>query len=515
MSNHFYKKPTEFSDNNLWAPKAEEMMKTSGIGVLTTRLYDDSGTLKISTGRIGINDGTVEGISNIDTVTTISIAGVSSGNWAEVYMSVSSTVVTFAAIDISGATTEQDIPSDFLNAYVSTKDGYYINSARRCIGIVWKTGGGALSHIIQTKFKYDDLFASTIYADSSSGIDIRDDDRNLAIHIHDGGNIGFGTSDIEAWSSDIFACEFNESAIAGYLASPRLYLLNNCYLDGAGNWKYKSTDEAARIWLRDDGTINFDTVTSGSADATITWVAKLKIDNANDYIGIGGYAGGSDRDCAFYFSSGAKLTYVQSTNRIFVDSCDLAVSSTTSSGVSILDPASSGSTDIGSASNYYDDINAKDFLDRSGVTKVDGIEAWNIIKNLKNEETTGFCKKIEDTGHNRLKFSCLPSWVWDDALEEVKEDIEYDDNTIISNIHFESQNKNIPIFQKGDKIAKKGEKSRVRIIKKTRKNEITGEKETYNEVQEAAEGVSYGGLISILLGVTKELVNRVEQLEKK
>lgn len=149
MANTFYREATDGGDNDVWA-NFELNQNRLALGAITSKLYNDSGTLKLSSGRIGIDNGSNKGSCVIDTITTISLASVSSGNWAKIEVSVSGTSVTIAAADIAAATDEAIIPSEFTGAYNGLKGGYYITSTKRCIGLAWKSGTGSLAGIINT-----------------------------------------------------------------------------------------------------------------------------------------------------------------------------------------------------------------------------------------------------------------------------------------------------------------------------------------------------------------------------
>jgi hypothetical protein len=316
MANTFWKLPIDHGDNNIWGPKTLKNLRAS-VRDINAELYDDTGTLKLTKGWIGIDDGTVAGVSDIDTVTTVDISGITSGIWAEIYMSISGTAVTIAAVDIAGATTEDDIPSAFLNSYDRVKGGYYIAASRRCLGIAWKTGGGALSHIINASSNTIDIFRGTIYARDSNGICIKDDDRNTWMCMKDGGQIiGMFTEDVEAWDSTFDVLEFKNQAIAVNNSTIAMSMVSNAYYDGS--WKYKTTDVATFINFNAAGTLKFNTAVSGTADTAITWENKFVIDNATDSIGIGGYAGGSNRDCYFYLADDTYFFWDESESALFL-----------------------------------------------------------------------------------------------------------------------------------------------------------------------------------------------------
>ena len=483
MANYFWKHPVDHGDNNLWGPKAAEIIQSGGIGANTCYLYDDSGTLKVSTGHIGISDGTVIGCSNIDTVTTISIAGVSNGNWAEVYMSVSGTSVTFAAIDISGATTETTIPTDFLNAFSTVKNGYYINAARRCIGIIWKTSGGALSHIINAHYRT----TRDIFAGGDDGLYLRDNAGNPWMSFQDGGkHIGIGHTDVESWDSGFFAFEAPKSAIS-LADTGAINLTWNAYYDGS--WKFKSSDTATRVSV--GGTaINFYFVSSGTIDNAITWVKAAEIGALG--MSFAGAAGGSDRDYDLFFTSGNTVFAWRETSNEFLINASLVP------GGSV-----SGIIDLGDAATYWDEVHCCDVIDESAFYIPDIEESYNLIKNLENEETEGFCKKCEKRGQKRLKYSQFPEHIYKNGLIEAKEDIIFNKSLTVNKQSFINRNIDIPVFKNNEVIVRKGEKSRY-VIKKS---------DNGKELFYTAEGMSYTGIISTLLGTVKKLIQEVEILK--
>lgn len=489
MANYFHKLPIDHGDANIWGPKTLANLKF-GVPDITCYIYDDAGTLKVSTGWVGIDDGTVKGVAEIDTVTSILITGVTSGIWAEIYMTVSATSVSFAAVDIAGATTLTTVPSGFLSSYTRTKGGHYINAARRCIGIAWKTSGGALGPVINAH-----------HCTISSGGD-------LASFTDPNGNTGFGTADIEAWPSGDIVMEFPLAAITANNSSPYINLCSNAYYDTA--WKYKSTYQATLLSMGASGVFSFLTAASGTIDTAITWVSKLKIDNATDSIGIGGYAGGSNRDSYFYFASDASLFWDESEGRLYIPSI---VEGNISYFDQVIPRTGGGTGNIGSATYYYNDVSSKAFTDRSAIWIEDPNAAYDIIKNAKNEDTTGFCAKVESRGQNRLKYSDFPDYCWDRAEEEAEEDIVFDDKMKINESTFTAQNRDVPVFTRSQTIIPKGTKTRYRVTKKKVKNPDTGIEEEIKEIGLAAEGFDLSAGISVLFGAVKKLIQKVEELE--
>lgn len=133
MANRFLREPITGGDDGSWAPYLLALTEAGGIGALTAYLYNDGGALKLSAGRIGINDGTNKGVCEMDTVQTISLAGVSDSTWAKIEVSVSGTAVTVAATEILGATRPGRI-TNLVSSYNAEKGGVYITATKRCIG---------------------------------------------------------------------------------------------------------------------------------------------------------------------------------------------------------------------------------------------------------------------------------------------------------------------------------------------------------------------------------------------
>jgi hypothetical protein len=150
MANQFWRFPVEGGDDGAWAPFADEHLRGAGTGSYSCNLYDDSGDLKISKGKIGINNGTVEGIADIDTVTLISLAAVTNGNWAKIEMTVSGTNVTFSAADTdTGVDTDPStLPTGFTGGWNGEKQGFYISATKRVIGLAWVNSSGTLEGVI-------------------------------------------------------------------------------------------------------------------------------------------------------------------------------------------------------------------------------------------------------------------------------------------------------------------------------------------------------------------------------
>jgi len=180
MANEFFRKPIIGGDNNAWAAYNDAYIKNA-IGDYTSYLFDDSGTLKVSAGRIGINDGTNLGVSIIEE-TAITLSG-TAGIWQKIEMTVSGTSVTFTATDIGGATNPAIIPPTFVAAYNASKGGYYMVAAARTIGVAWVDSAGDLYGVVNCK---DGVYGYEGSADIGStvtiGVDVMYWDQTTAEH---------------------------------------------------------------------------------------------------------------------------------------------------------------------------------------------------------------------------------------------------------------------------------------------------------------------------------------------
>lgn len=103
------------------------------------------------------------------------------------------------------------------------------------------------------------------------------------LRINSTGNIGIGSTDIEAWNAMI-ALESVKTAITFGTTVDNLEFFSNCYYDG--NYKYKSNGKAAQYYLY-DGTHNWRVASAGVANAAITWAEKLSINATGVMVGTG------------------------------------------------------------------------------------------------------------------------------------------------------------------------------------------------------------------------------------
>jgi len=147
MANEFTIEPATGGDSGIWGPKELEQNRMT-LGAITTKLYDDGGALKMTVGKIGLDNDSKKGSVWYKSIVTISLAGISTSTWAKIELSVSGTSTSITALDIAGETDANVIPTAFKNSYDPEKGGYYISTTKRCIGVVYVDALDALANII-------------------------------------------------------------------------------------------------------------------------------------------------------------------------------------------------------------------------------------------------------------------------------------------------------------------------------------------------------------------------------
>lgn len=169
MAYAFTRRPIAGADENTWAP-LEQAQNIAALSIYTGYLYNDSGTLKMKAGNIGINDGTNYGVASSTTDDTISLAGVTSGNWSYVYMSVSGASVTFSLVAIAGETDSDAFPSATVDALWSGSRGGFYSTSNRIVGVIYVNGSGNLSIIYNTQkqFKNNEFLRLPRFAEFNS-----------------------------------------------------------------------------------------------------------------------------------------------------------------------------------------------------------------------------------------------------------------------------------------------------------------------------------------------------------
>lgn len=95
---------------------------------------------------------------------------------------------------------------------------------------------------------------------------------NSDIVINDDGNMGFGTPDIEAWSSLYRAIQLSDRAsIAWRIAGDQMYLVINAYATDEFEWRYRADGDAMKFTV-DENFCSLARASEGVADAVITWI---------------------------------------------------------------------------------------------------------------------------------------------------------------------------------------------------------------------------------------------------
>jgi hypothetical protein len=143
----FTRRPIAGGDIAAWAP-FEEAQNEAGVGVMSGKLYNDAGVLKLPACLIGIDDGSNKGVAKFAAAETISLVGTSNSNWIKIELTVAGSATTLAAADIAGATDCTIIPASVKAAYNGLKGGFYLTATKRLIGLAWKNAAGTLLAIV-------------------------------------------------------------------------------------------------------------------------------------------------------------------------------------------------------------------------------------------------------------------------------------------------------------------------------------------------------------------------------
>jgi hypothetical protein len=147
MANTFTREAQDGGDNGVWA-SFEEAQNAIARALISAYLYDDAGALKLSTGRVGLDNGSNRGVVSNDTIVTASLVGLTASCWAKIEVSVVGTTPSFTIASIAGETDPAVLPASFTAAYDGAKGGYYITATKRLIGLAWINAGGALEGIV-------------------------------------------------------------------------------------------------------------------------------------------------------------------------------------------------------------------------------------------------------------------------------------------------------------------------------------------------------------------------------
>ena len=162
-----------------------------------------------------------------------------------------------------------------------------LNGTNADSGIRIADSAGNLDRVLVRQGTTNDIFIGDVDANGGD-IFIRAGGATV-MTLLDGGNVGIGTSDIEAWSASYRAIEFPMGAIMTVgsqgAGQSGFYVMSNAYYDGTWKYKIAASDEAT-LYLQQNGLHSFYTAVAGTADNAISWLLRLTILN-NGNVGIG------------------------------------------------------------------------------------------------------------------------------------------------------------------------------------------------------------------------------------
>jgi len=143
------------------------------------------------------------------------------------------------------------------------------------IGVENSAGGGLLTG--------STAYYGIITAISNHGLQFGTNDL-VRLTLNNNGNLGFGTTDIEAWHTNYSAIEFGRSAIIGGKAGDFIGVFSNSYLHTSGEYRYKTT-AATTMYHQASGAHNFRVAPSGTINTAITWISAWVINNGGNFVG--------------------------------------------------------------------------------------------------------------------------------------------------------------------------------------------------------------------------------------
>lgn len=150
MANTYNQEPINGGDNGIWGPK-ELYQNRVATGAISCQLYDDSGTLKITVGQIGFDNDSGNGVVDVDTVTTISLAGINNSRWFTVELTRVGSTPSFTAVELAADQNPYALPTGLDGYYDPVKGGYYRVGTGRIVGLGWKSTAGALAGIVNVQ----------------------------------------------------------------------------------------------------------------------------------------------------------------------------------------------------------------------------------------------------------------------------------------------------------------------------------------------------------------------------
>lgn len=173
MARNFQREPIDGGDSGVWG-SPELIQNRISLGVLTIQCYDDSGTLKATVGKAGLQDNSINGICHNTAVETISLAPVTNSNWfkVEIQRDGGNNFIFVASDTNTGTDTDSsEMPTGFDSNYDPEKGGYYINSNYRTIAIGYKDSGGNLKGIINMESVIEGYHGATYTSGDNIKID--------------------------------------------------------------------------------------------------------------------------------------------------------------------------------------------------------------------------------------------------------------------------------------------------------------------------------------------------------
>jgi hypothetical protein len=121
------------------------------------------------------------------------------------------------------------------------------------------------------------LITDTVMARDAAGLELFEDG-GTGIFVKDGGNFGFGITDIESWAAGRTVIQIGGvgaiSATTAVGAPNGLELIDNGYISDA--WRYTVAGKAT-LYYQYDGYHYFRSAISGVKDAAITWITGLTV----------------------------------------------------------------------------------------------------------------------------------------------------------------------------------------------------------------------------------------------
>ena len=132
-------------------------------------------------------------------------------------------------------------------------------------------------------FKNGDFYSNSPNISGGLAFYTNNNGQSEKVRIAPNGNVGIGTTDIEAWASSYQVLQFPVSAIMAHKTAGAIMLTDNAYYDGA--YKRRIAAETAQYAIN-TGTHEFRVAGTGTIDSAITWTTAMYITNAGN-VGIG------------------------------------------------------------------------------------------------------------------------------------------------------------------------------------------------------------------------------------